>query len=110
MLSFAYLLGSLRTNLVFVLIFVAATIGFGLAAGAFWYIAQGDASYGTSLLKGVGGSFFAADILGWYLFFGSIIASMELPIPDLPVFDLSTVIKARPRGSASRKEIKPSEA
>jgi hypothetical protein len=104
MLSFAFLLGSFRTNLVFVLIFVAATIGFGMAAGAFWQIAKGNPTLGNTLLKGVGGSFFFADILGWYLFFGSIIALMELPIPDLPVFDLSTVIKARPRGHVAAKE------
>ena len=103
-LSFAFLLGSLRTNLVFVLIFVCATCGFGMAAGAFWVIAQGDMVYGQLLLKWVGGFFFAASLFGWYLFFGSIIATMELPIPDLPVFDMSTIVKPRKRGRGTRKE------
>jgi hypothetical protein len=39
-LSFIFLIGSLRTNLVFVLIFIFATIGFGLGAGAFFHLAQ----------------------------------------------------------------------
>lgn len=29
---------------------------------------------------------------------------MELPIPDLPLFDLSSVIKARPRGKQEKEE------
>lgn len=41
--------------------------------------------------------FFAADVLGWYLFLGMMIATMELPLPDPPVFDLSTVIKPKSR-------------
>ena len=52
----------------------------------------------STLLKGVGALFLVASLLGWYLLFGSIIALMELPIPDFPVFDLSNVIKARKRG------------
>lgn len=105
-LSFAFLLGSLRTNLVFVLIFVCATCGFGMAAGAFWAIAQNDMANGQTLLQWTGGVFFAASLLGWYLFFGSIIATMELPIPDLPVFDMSTIVKARKRSRGTRLEEK----
>lgn len=100
-LSFAFLLGSLRTNLVFVLIFVLATTGFSLAAAAFFYIAENQAVYANTMLVACGACFFAAAMLGWYLFFGAIIATMELPIPDLPVFDLQNVIKARPRGAAA---------
>lgn len=106
-LSLAFLLGSLRTNLVFVLIFVFSATGFGTAAAGFWYIADGHATYGTNLLVATGAAFFAADMLGWYLFFSAIIATMELPIPDLPIFDLSQVIKPRPRGVASKMEQKP---
>jgi hypothetical protein len=94
----------------FFLIFVFATTGFGTATAGFWYIANGDATYGTNLLIATGAAFFAADMLGWYLFFSAIIATMELPMPDLPIFDLSQVIKARPRGVASKKEEKPTVA
>ena len=64
-------------------------------------------AYGISMLKGTGGCFFAASMFGWYLFFNSIIVTMELPIPDLPVGDLSTLIKPRKRNrAASSKEKK----
>lgn len=95
MLSLVFLVCSFRTNLVFVLIFVAATIGFSFASAALWYTAEGSAAYGGQMLVATGACFFAADILGWYLLASIMFQIMELPIPNLPVFDLSTVIKAK---------------
>jgi uncharacterized protein len=94
-LSIIFLLGALRTNLVFVLIFVSATTGFGFAAGALFYTAQGRTEIASTCLVGTGAGFFAADMLGWYLFLGMVIDTMELPLPSLPVFDLSNVVKAK---------------
>lgn len=54
-------------------------------------------TYGTELVVWTGACFFGASMLGWYLLLSIIVATMELPIPDLPVFDLSTVIPAKPR-------------
>lgn len=54
-------------------------------------------TYGVELVVWCGACFFAASMLGWYLLLSIVIATMELPIPDLPVFDLSTVIPARSR-------------
>ncbi|KAJ4368029.1 hypothetical protein N0V83_006384 [Neocucurbitaria cava] len=102
-LSFIFLLGSLRTNGVFVLIFILATIGFGLGGGAFLHLSRGDTVVGSRLATGLGACFFAAGVLGFYFLVALVIAIMELPIPDLPVFDLSTVIKARSR-SAIKEE------
>lgn len=102
-LSFFFLLGSLRVNGVFVLIFMFVTIGFGLGAGAFFHLAQGSVALGTKLATGTGACFFAASVLGFYFLLALIVALMELPIPDLPVFDLSTVIKARPRGAVKEE-------
>lgn len=97
MLSFLFLFCALRTNLVFVLIFLCATIGFGLAAGAVWFAALGSTAYSTTLLVGAGGFFFVADLLGWYLAFAQMFAIMELPLPDIPVFDLSNLVKPKSR-------------
>lgn len=47
-LSLVYLICSLRTNIIFVGIFTAATLGFSLAAAAFWTTAQGKT---TSTLR-----------------------------------------------------------
>lgn len=69
MLSFVFLLGSLRTNLVFVLIFVAATLGFSFASAGLWYTAAGNMALGNKFVVATGACFFAADILGWYLLF-----------------------------------------
>jgi hypothetical protein len=102
-LSFIFLMGSLRTNLVFVFLFIFATIGFGLGAGAFFHISQGNVVTGARLAKGLGACFFATGVLGFYFLLALMIAIMELPIPDLPVFDMSTVIKARPRTVAKEE-------
>ncbi|KAE8452458.1 hypothetical protein EG329_000360 [Mollisiaceae sp. DMI_Dod_QoI] len=94
LLSFIYMICSLRTNLVFVLIFFCATLGFCLAAGAFWTTAMGM-SVGARLLVGTGGAFFAAAMCGWYLLSAIMFALLDLPwgLSRLPVIDLSTIIK-----------------
>lgn len=97
-LSFIFLVGSLRTNLVFIFIFILATIGFGLGAGAFFHLARGNTVVGTRLATGLGACFFATGVLGFYFLLALVVAIMELPIPDIPVGDMSTVIKAKRRG------------
>lgn len=98
LVSFILLIGALRTNLVFVIIFTVVTLGFILAGISQWKFSYGDLAASADFLVATGASFFVAVVCGWYLLLAQIIATMELPIPDLPVFDLSTVIKARPRG------------
>jgi hypothetical protein len=94
-LSFVFLICSLRTNVVFVVIFIGATLGFCLAAAAFWTTAAGMA-IGATLLKGTGGSFFGAAVAGWYLLAVIMFATLDLPfLAQLPVGDLSMVIKGR---------------
>ncbi|KAH7063946.1 hypothetical protein BKA63DRAFT_572820 [Paraphoma chrysanthemicola] len=102
-LSFLFLLGSLRVNGVFVLIFTFVTIGFGLGSGAFFHLSRGSVALGTKLATGTGACFFAASALGFYFLLALIVAIMELPIPDIPVFDLSTVIKAKRRGTVKEE-------
>jgi hypothetical protein len=103
-LSFIFLIGSLRVNGVFVLIFLFVTIGYGLGAGAFFHLAKSNIVLGTKLATGTGACFFAASVLGFYFFLAMIIAIMELPIPDLPVLDLSTVIKAKSRSVPKERQ------
>ncbi|KAK5173864.1 uncharacterized protein LTR77_002545 [Saxophila tyrrhenica] len=97
LLSFLFMICSLRTNAIFVVLFICATAGFALAAGGLFYTATGATATGTNLTIACGAAFFAADMLGWYLLFAIMIAVIELSVPDLPLFDLSSVIKARPR-------------
>ena len=92
LLSFCYLVGSLRTNLFFLLIFVVATIGFSFAAAGFFAIAQGNMAYGTEMIVATGACFFAASVFGWYLLLAAIIEIQEIPVPSLPLVDLSTKV------------------
>lgn len=102
-LSFIFLIGSFRTNGVFVVIFLFATTGFGLGAGAFFHLSRASTVIGQRLAVGTGACFFAAAVLGFYFLAALVIAIMELPIPDLPVFDLSTVVKPRSRGAVKEE-------
>ena len=102
LLSFIFLICSLRTNLIFVLIFTGATLGFLLAAAAFWATAAGMA-IGATLLVATGGSFFAAAMLGWYLLAVIMFAEIGFRFP-LPVFDLSTTIKGASDRAAAKVE------
>jgi succinate-acetate transporter protein len=77
-LSFVFLICSLRTNVFFVLIFTGATLGFVLAAAAFCTSAKGMA-VGVTLLVGTGGSFFAAAMFGWYSLAVIMFATLDLP-------------------------------
>ncbi|KAH6672954.1 GPR1/FUN34/yaaH family-domain-containing protein [Halenospora varia] len=90
-LSFIFLICSLRTNLMFVLIFLGATLGFLLAAASFWTTAMGM-SIGANLLVGTGAAFFFAACVGWYLLAAIMFAVLDMPF-GLPVVDLSTTIK-----------------
>ena len=103
-LSFIFLIGSLRTNFVFVVIFIFSTIGFGLGAGAFFHLARGNIVVGTRLATGLGACFFATGVLGFYFLLALVVAIMELPIPDIPVGDMSTVIKPRQRGVIEKEK------
>ncbi|KAH9220006.1 GPR1/FUN34/yaaH family-domain-containing protein [Leptodontidium sp. 2 PMI_412] len=99
LLSFIYLICSLRTNLIFVFVFTGASLGFVLAAASFWTTALGMI-VGATLLKGAGGAFFVAAVMGWYLLAAIMFATLDLPW-GLPVVDLSTMIKG---ASQKRKD------
>jgi hypothetical protein len=117
-LSFIFLICSFRTNAVFVVVFLGATIGFGLATASLWMDALGNAAQGATLIKvpfplvkfqyevtnisqGAGGSFFVAAMAGWYLLAALMFAILDMPF-GLPVGDLSTVIK----GASDRAKMK----
>ncbi|USW59471.1 Putative acetate transporter GPR1/FUN34/SatP family [Septoria linicola] len=94
-LSFIFLLCSLRTNLIFFLIFVAATMGFGFATASFFYAGIGAMAQSSQFLVATGACFWAAAMLGWYLLLAIMIPTMELPFPELPVVDLASRVRAK---------------
>jgi succinate-acetate transporter protein len=49
-LCFIYLICSVRTNIVFVVIFASLVVAFGLLTGAYWNIALGNAEFAGKLI------------------------------------------------------------
>lgn len=95
LLCFVFLICSLRTNIVFVTIFLLLIPAFTLFASVFWKIAEGTPESLASALKcqhASGGLVFAVALLGWYLLFVQLLASVDFPL-NLPVGDLSRFIK-----------------
>jgi uncharacterized protein len=95
LLCFVYLICSLRTNVVFFSIFLLLVPTFTLLAGVFWKIAEGTPEALATALHAqhaAGGLAFAVALLGWYLVFVQLLASVDFPL-NLPVGDLSRFIK-----------------
>lgn len=77
------------------MMFLFATIGFGLGAGAFINLSWGYQASHDKLAVGTGACLFIVGLFAFYLLVGFVTATMELPIPDLPVYNLSTRVKSR---------------
>jgi succinate-acetate transporter protein len=98
-LCFIYLICSLRTNIVFVVIFFTLVLAFSLLAGAYWQnanaIGNGDASAAAlagRLQIAAGACTFVTSMAGWWIFFAIMLAALDFPF-QIPVGDLSTMIK-----------------
>jgi succinate-acetate transporter protein len=99
-LCFIYLICSLRTNVVFVVIFFTLVIAFGLLSGAYWQQANafGNGNDAATLalahrLQVAAGAFtFVTCMAGWWIFFAIMLAALDFPF-QIPVGDLSTLIK-----------------
>lgn len=91
-LCLIYLVCSMRTNLVFFLIFFTLVPAFGLLAGTFIHVAQGNAAIASKCQEAAGAFTFVTCLLGWYIFFAIMLASVDFPF-SLPIVDLSGMIK-----------------
>ncbi|KIH92204.1 hypothetical protein SPBR_03108 [Sporothrix brasiliensis 5110] len=88
---------SLRTNAVFVLIFLTLVPAFSCLGAAFWYMAEdisGTTATVTTLFQAGGAILFVTCACGWYILLAIMLAIVDFPL-QLPVGDLSTVIKGR---------------
>ncbi|KAJ8109594.1 hypothetical protein OPT61_g7342 [Boeremia exigua] len=92
LLCFVYLICSLRTNLIFFLIFFTLIPAFGLLAGTFLNAAQGKAAVAAKCQEAAGAFAFITCLLGWYIFLAIMLASVDFPF-SLPIVDLSGMIK-----------------
>ncbi|KAK5070434.1 hypothetical protein LTR64_000105 [Lithohypha guttulata] len=95
LVSFVFFLGSLRTNVPFVIIFGCLLFLFGLFAAGQFTVGQNPTAeglaYAAYLFKIAGGFGMVCVIMGWYLAIITACASTGVPCP-LPVFDLSTKV------------------
>ncbi|KAF2260725.1 GPR1/FUN34/YaaH-class plasma membrane protein-like protein [Lojkania enalia] len=91
-MCFVFLICSLRTNMVFFMIFFTLVIAFCMLAGAYWQLNNGDAVQAQRLTVAAGAFTFCTCIFGWWIFIAIMLASLDFPF-SVPVGDLSRVIK-----------------
>jgi hypothetical protein len=78
-LVFLYMICALRTNVVFFLIFAFLVPSFGCLAGAYWHLAEGNVDTAGTLIVAAGALTFIVDLLGWWIFFAIMLASLDFP-------------------------------
>lgn len=91
LLSLIYLICALRTNVVFVAIFLGLLLTFVVLTGAYWHAALGHTEMAERLQVGAGAFGFLATLAGWWIFFAQMLASVDFPF-QIPVGDISHLI------------------
>jgi len=64
---------------VFVGIFATLVPAFGLLAGAYWNLALGNTVVAGKCQIAAGAITFVTDMLGWWIFFAILLASLDFP-------------------------------
>jgi succinate-acetate transporter protein len=95
-MCFIYLILSIRTNVVFFLIFFTLVIAFGLLAGAYWQASNGNIALAGRLQVAAGAFAFVTSACGWWIFFAIMLAALDFPF-QLPG-ELFTPLLFKPRG------------
>ncbi|KAL4812417.1 GPR1/FUN34/yaaH family-domain-containing protein [Aspergillus spinulosporus] len=94
LLTFIYLICSIRTNVCLFSALFLLVITFSLVAGAFFQIANGAHELAEKLLVAGGAFNFALCVPVWHIFLTQILEAVDFPI-SIPVGDLSTVVPGR---------------
>ncbi|KAI9651245.1 hypothetical protein NHQ30_001283 [Ciborinia camelliae] len=110
-LCLIYLVCSLRTNVVFVVIFFTLVIAFALLSAVYWHTANGIGSTDPAQLKlagrlqiAAGACLFVTSLAGWWIFFAIMLAALDFPF-QIPVGDLSTLIKGASERYKSKEQM-----
>ncbi|MCJ1321246.1 hypothetical protein MMC15_006590 [Xylographa vitiligo] len=98
-LTTIYMVIALRTNIVFVIIFLFLDLALYLLAAAYWTLAEGNTALGAQLEVAAGACVFVFCMAGWYLLIVQLMQAVDFPL-SLPVGDLST----RFQGGAARRK------
>jgi len=99
LVTFFFVIGSLRTNVVFVLVFVFIDLAFIMLMATYWTLAEGRTAIAKRFQMAAGAFIFVFCVFGWYLFFTMMLLAVDFPLA-LPTGDLSTRIK----GMSERKK------
>jgi len=95
-LTVIYLIASLRTNVMFVILFASLASGFFVLSAAYFDLAKGVDP--THLLTASGALFFVTSLCGWWLMLAVTLGSTGIPL-KIPVGDLSNFLGPRNRES-----------
>ncbi|OQU94530.1 hypothetical protein CLAIMM_00879 [Cladophialophora immunda] len=105
LVTFFFLVASLRTNITFVLVFFFIDLAFIMLMATYWTMAEGKTAIAGKCQKAAGAFVFVFCVFGWYLFFTMILMAVDFPL-NLPTGDLSTKIK----GASERKKTTKEQA
>ncbi|PGG95550.1 hypothetical protein AJ79_09992 [Helicocarpus griseus UAMH5409] len=94
MVSFVFVLCSLRSNICLFTALVMLVAAFGCVSGSYFQLALGNSEFGHHLQFSGGALVFALVLIVWYIMIAQILDSVDFPI-SLPVGDLSTVVPGR---------------
>ncbi|KAJ5946643.1 hypothetical protein N7454_003482 [Penicillium verhagenii] len=102
LLTFVYLICSIRTNVCLFLALFLLVITFSLTAATYFQMALGHAAAAAKLQMTAGAFNFALCIPIWHIFIAQILEAVDFPFA-LPVGDLSTVILGRSQRARQRE-------
>ncbi|KAF7945093.1 hypothetical protein EAE96_009873 [Botrytis aclada] len=109
-LCLIYLVCSLRTNVVFVIIFFTLVVAFSLLTSMYWHKAHGIGNNDATQLAlanrlqiAAGATLFVTSLAGWWIFFAIMLAALDFPF-QIPVGDLSTLIKGASEREKSKEQ------
>lgn len=74
-----YMIVSLRTNLVFFLIFITLIPTFGCLTGFYFGLSRTPPDVNVKMLHAGGALAFVTSMLGWYIFLAILLASVDFP-------------------------------
>ncbi|EAW15000.1 putative plasma membrane ammonium transporter (Ato3) [Aspergillus clavatus NRRL 1] len=104
-ITFIYMIGSIRTNICLLSTLVMLVIAFGLLAGTHFALSYGNVTLAEKVQMAAGAFSFALCIPVWWIFMTQILEAVDFPI-SLPVGDLSTVVPGRSQ-RAAKGEVEP---
>ncbi|KAI9704747.1 MAG: hypothetical protein M1836_006527 [Candelina mexicana] len=91
LMSAVYLVCALRTNVIFVIIFLTLLLLFGFLGGTYFQLANGNTALAMKLEVAAGACGFVSVLAGWWIFLAQMLAALDFPF-EIPIGDMSHII------------------